>query len=169
MLLPLPPAVLVGGAGGGGGAYARAPRGFFIGGDAGGAVMVGAGADAAHGAFAFGAHAGYQWASGLSLQLRFDDLGVSPPDGSGPLLLGTVGARYSLPLVLMPFAEALVGPAFHGSQVTPAAGLGLGVSLPVLRHLAFDLSVRDWIAGLDGAVRNVPTAELGITVGFTGR
>jgi hypothetical protein len=74
-----------------------------------------------------------------------------------------------MPLVVMPFAEALLGPAFNGSHATPTAGIGLGVTLPVLRHLAFDVSVRDWIADLDGGVRNVPTFQVGITVGFPGR
>jgi hypothetical protein len=58
---------------------------------------------------------------------------------------------------------------FNGTHAAPAAGLGLGVTLPVLRHLAFDLSVRDWIADLDGGVRDIPTFQLGITVGFPGR
>ena len=131
--------------------------------------MLGSGSDAAHGAWAFGARAGYQFSSGLSLQARFDDLGVRAPDGSGPLLFASGGVRYVLPFIVMPFAEALVGPAFYGPHTSLGAGLGLGVALPVGRHLSFDFAARDWIADVDGAVRHVPTFEVGITVGFGGR
>ena len=168
LYMPLPSAVLVGAVGGGSGAVSRAPSGVFAGADTGLAIMVGSGQDAARDAWSFGARAGYQWRSGLAVQGRFDDLGVGPPTGGGSLLVASAGVRYSMPLVVMPFAEALVGPAFNGTHTTPAAGLALGVTLPVLRHLAFDLSVRDSIADVDGAVRNVPTFQLGITVGFPG-
>ncbi len=170
MLVPLPPPRLVGAyGGGGGGSIAHAPRGLFLGADTGLATMLPGRVDGAHGAWAFGARAGYQWRSGLAAQVRFDDLGVGAPDGSAPLLFATAGVRYSLPLVVMPFVEVLVGPAVYGAHVSPGAALGGGVSLPVLRHLAFDLSIRDWIAGIDGDVRHVVTAELGVSVGFGGR
>jgi len=165
----LPPARLVGAFGGGGGAFSRAPSGFFVGADTGWAVMLGPGSAPAPDAWAFGARLGYEWRNGLAIEGRFDDLGVDPPKGGGSLLVGSGGIRYSLPFVVMPFAEALIGPAFNGSHVTPGAGLGLGASLPVVRHLMIDLALRDWIVDLDGAVRNVPTIELGIAVGFPGR
>jgi hypothetical protein len=165
----MPPLRLVGAVGGGGGAYSHAPSGLFIGADTGWAVMLGEGTAPARDAWTFGARAGYEWRNGLALEARFDDLGVAPPLGGGPLLTATGGVRYSMPFIVMPFAEALIGPAFNGTHVAPAAGIGLGASLPVLRHLMFDLSVRDWIADIDGAVRNTPTVELGITVGFAGR
>jgi hypothetical protein len=165
----VPPLRLVGGFGGGGGAIARAPSGLFIGADTGWAVMLGPRESSAPNAWAFGARVGYEWQNGLALEGRFDDLGVHPPTGGGSLLFGSAGIRYSLPLVVMPFAEALVGPGFNGSHLAPGAGLGVGASLPVLRHLMFDLALRDWIIDLDGGVRNVPTVELGITVGFGGR
>jgi len=148
----------------------HAPSGGFIGADTGVATLLPSNRDAAEVGWAFGFRGGYQWRSGIALQVRFDDLGVNAPGGGGgPLLLATAGVRYSLPLALMPFAEVLVGPTFYGSQVTPGAALGLGVSLPVLRHLAFDLSVRDWLADLGGSVCNTPTVELGATVIFGGR
>lgn len=165
----LPPFRLVGGFGGGGGAISRAPSGLFVGADTGWAVMLGPGPGPAPNAWAFGTRVGYQWRNGLALEGRFDDLGVEPPTKGGSLLFGSAGIRYSIPFVVMPFAEALIGPAFNGTHAAPGAGLGIGASLPVVRHLMFDLSLRDWIVDLDGAVRNVPTIELGITVGFTGR
>ena len=168
-LFPLPPPVLVGVHGGGGDRLAHAPTGPLIGIDAGWATMLGSGSDAAHGAWAFGARAGYQFSSGLSLQARFDDLGVHAPDGSGPLLFATGGVRYVLPFIVMPFAEALVGTALYGPHASPGAGLGLGVALPVGRHLSFDFAARDWIADVDGTVRHIPAFEIGLTVGFGGR
>ena len=167
-LMPLPPARLVGSFGGGSGSLWHAPSGPFVGAESGLGLMLGSGTDPARDAWAFGARVGYQWRSGLALEARFDDLGVDPRTGGGSLLVASGGVRYSMPLVVMPFAEALIGPAFNGTHATPAVGVALGVSLPVLRHLAFDLSARDWIADLDGAVRNVPTFELGLTVGFSG-
>ncbi len=131
--------------------------------------MTGAGNDPAHDAWSFGARVGYQWRSGLAIEGRFDDLGVDPPRGGGSLLVASAGLRYSMPFVVMLFAEALVGPVFNDSHAAPAAGLGLGITLPVVRHLALDLSVRDWIAGLDGVVRDVPTVQMGLSVGFPGR
>jgi hypothetical protein len=168
-LSALPPSTLVGAVGGGGGALSRAPSGLFVGADTGWAVMLGPGSEPAPNGWAFGARLGYQWRSGLALEARFDDLGVDPPTGGGSLLVGSGGVRYSLPFLVMPFAEALVGPAFNGSHVTPGAGVGLGASLPVVRHLMIDLALRDWIVDLDGAVRNIPTVELGVAVGFPGR
>jgi hypothetical protein len=69
----------------------------------------------------------------------------------------------------MPYAEAMVGPAIYGDKTTFGTALGLGVTIPVLRHLAIDLGGRDEIAEVDGVVRNVPTFCLGITVGFGAR
>ena len=146
----------------------RAPEGLFLGADTGVATLLPSNKDPAHVGWAFGFRGGYQWRSGIALQARFDDLGVDAPKTGGTLLFTTLGLRYSLPLPLMPFAEVLGGTAIYGSNVTPGVGLGLGVSLPVLRHLVFDLSIRDWIAELDSSVCNVPTVELGITV-ITGR
>jgi hypothetical protein len=168
-LVPLPPLRLVGGAGGGGGSIARAPSGPFLGADTGWATMLGAAGAPATGAWSFGARAGYAFSSGLALDARFDDLGVHAPSGEGPLLLGTAGVRYSLPFIVMPFADAHFGAAWYGDHATPTAGLGLGLSFPVLRHLLVDVSARDWIADVDGSVRHVPTFELGIAGGFGGR
>ncbi len=161
-----PLAVLVGAAGGGGGGYAHVPGGLFLGADSGVATILPSGKDSAHAAWTFGARGGYQWRSGVALQARFDDLGVEAPSGGPTLLTATAGLRYSLPFEPMPFGEVLVGPAIFGSQVTPTVAVGVGISLPVLRHLVFDLSVRDWVMDVDSAVRNVLTGELGVSVIF---
>lgn len=166
---PPPLAVLSATHGGGGGVVGRAPRGPFVGADAGGAVMLARGEDPSRGAWAFGARAGYQWRSGVAFDLRFDDLGLDAPDGSGPLLVGSAGLRYGFPLVVMPYAEARLGDAFYGPHSSVAAAIALGLAVPVFRHLALDLGARDWIADLDGRVRHTPTFEVGLAVGFDGR
>lgn len=166
--------VLVGSFGGGHGRGGLAPRGWFIGADTGWAWFVSMPDAAARttspprdNAWCFGARAGYQLASGLAVQARFDKLGVDAPDGSGAVDMISAGVRYSIPIVPMPFAEAMVGPGIHGSAVDPGAGIGLGVSLLVARHVAFDGALRDWIVDL-GGVRHIPTITFGITAGFGG-
>ncbi len=181
---PLPPAllgslrgmdpVLVGSFGGGHGLGLGAPHGWFLGADAGRAWLIGGTDIAARStssphddAWCFGARAGYQLASGLAVQVRFDQLGVSAPNGGGSMMTASAGVRYSVPIVPMPFAEALIGPAFHGAEVAPSAGLGVGVSLVIARHIAFDALLRDWLIDTDG-VHHVPAVMLGITAGFGG-
>ena len=169
----LPPAFLVGSFGGGhsGG---RGPRGFFFGADTGWAWLVG-GTDIAtrsttgtqDSAWCFGAKAGYQLRSGLAVQVRYDHLGVTAPDASGNLSFATVGVRYALPMVIEPFAEAMAGPAFHGSDVSLGAGLGGGLAVIATRHVVFDAAVRDWLVDIRG-VHHAPTVTLGITAGFGG-
>ncbi len=166
--------VLVGAFGGGHGHGGRAPHGWFLGADAGLAWLVGTTDTAVRTtssprdhAWCFGARAGYQLASGLAVQARFDKLGVDAPDGSGTLDTISGGVRYSVPVVPMPFAEAMIGPTFHGSDVSASAAVGVGLSLLVARHVAFDAAAHDWIIDL-GGVRHVPTVTLGITAGFGG-
>lgn len=181
---PLPPAllgslrrmdpVLVGAFGGGQGHWLGAPHGWFLGVDAGRAWLIGGTDIAARStsgvhdeAWCFGARAGYQLVSGLAVQVRFDKLGVSAPNDRGPVMTASAGVRYSVPVVPMPFAEVLIGPAFHGSSVAPSAGLGVGASLVAARHIMFDASLRDWLIDT-GGVHHVPTVMLGITAGFGG-
>lgn len=175
-LLQFRPALLVGAFGGAAGAYARMPSGFFLGADTGLATLLASDADRAESArtlvapsrrgWAFGVRTGYAWASGLAIQARFDDLGVHTSDGTGSMMFASAGLRYALPFVVMPFAEALVGPAFDSSGVALGASLGVGASILVTRHLAIDLALRDWIADLDGGIRHIPTATLGLQIGF---
>lgn len=166
--------VLIGAFGSGHGRGARAPRGWFLGADTGWAWFIGMPAVVARSsetprsdAWCFGARAGYQWRSGLSVQARFDKLGVEAPDGSGTLETISAGVRYSLPIVPMPFVEAMVGPTLHGSAAAASAGIGAGVSLLVARHMAFDAAAHDWVVDLAG-VHHVPTITFGITAGFGG-
>lgn len=169
----LPPALLVGSFGGGhsGG---HAPSGLFFGVDTGWAWLVGGSdvvarstAEVRSNAWCFGARGGYQLASGLAVQARYDHLGVTAPDRSGTLSLISAGVRYAFPMEIEPFAEAMVGPALHGSATSPAAMLGVGVSVLATRHVAFDLALRDWLVDI-GGVHHVPAATLGITAGFGG-
>ena len=166
--------VLVGAFGSGHGRGVRAPQGWFFGADTGWAWLVGMPATATRGgsttrsnAWCFGARAGYQLRSGISVQARFDKLGVEAPDGSGALDTVSAGIRYSLPTVPMPFAEVMAGPTLHGSDAAASAGVGLGVSLLVARHVGFDAVARDWIVDL-GGVHHIPTITFGITAGFGG-
>ena len=169
----LPPALLIGSFGGGhsGG---RGPRGFFFGADTGWGWLVG-GSDVAarsttprdDNAWCFGARAGYQLRSGLAVQVRYDHLGVTAPDASGPMSFATAGVRYALPMEIEPFAEALVGPSFHGSDVSMGAGLGIGLGVILTRHAVFDVTARDWLFDIRG-VHHVPTVTLGLSAGFAG-
>jgi len=170
----LPPALLVGSFGGGHGHGVRAPRGVFLGVDTGWAWLLGMSDVEARtlvpvdrNGWCYGARFGYQFASGVAIQARYDKLGVSAPDASGDLAVASAGVRYSVPVVPMPFAEALVGPAFHGTSTSPIVGLGVGASVFVARHVGFDVALRDWIVDL-GGVHHIPTVTLGISAGFGG-
>ena len=166
----------IGAFGGGSGGYARMRSGFFLGADTGVAASVSSDTDSVartdppvepkDRAWTFGVRAGYEWDNGIAVQARVDDLGIHTNDGTEPLTFCTVGVRYSLPFVVMPFAEALVGPAFDSSGTSLGAGVGLGASILVTRHLGIDVALRDWMADLDGGIRHVPTATVGIQLGF---
>ncbi len=169
----VPPRLLVGSFGGGhsGG---RGPHGWFAGVDTGWAWLLGTDDVAARttgapheDAWCFGARAGYQLRSGLALQARYDHLGVTSPDGTGRLSFAAFGLRYGFPSEIEPFAEAMIGPAFHGSEVSPAAAIGVGASVLATRHLTFDLALRDWLVDA-GGIHHAPTATLGLTAGFGG-
>jgi len=169
----MPPALLVG-AFGGGHSHGRGPHGFFFGADTGWAWLQG-GADATArttgtvdtSAWCFGARAGYQLRSGLAIQARTDHLGITAPDASGTLGIVSAGVRYAFPSEIEPFAEAMIGPALHGPSVSPAAELGIGLSVLATRHVTFDLTARDWLLDL-GRVRHAPSIAFGITAGFGG-
>jgi hypothetical protein len=169
MLVLVPDARLIGSSGGGGGGVGRAPSGAFFGVDTGATILLGTGDAPARDAGGFGARAGYQLSSGLAFDVRFDDLGVHAPDVDGPIFVASAGVRYVLPLIVMPFVDAHVGPAFYGSHVAPAVGLGLGLAFPLGRHAAFELSARDWVADVDADVRHTAMFGGGITIGFGGR
>ncbi len=135
--------------------------------EAGWATVLPAGRDPARGSLALGVRAGWQFANGLALHLRYDDLGVQPTSSSWPLQLATAGLRYSIPFfVPLPFAEVDAGPAFVGGDVTFGAGAGLGVSVPLGRHVLVDAVARDWLVSIAGELRQTLTASLGLTVTF---
>lgn len=170
----LPPAILTGGFGGGH-SGARAPHGFFLGADTGWAWRVGGTTDVVarevvatrSNAWCFGARGGYQLASGLAVQARYDHLGVAAPDDSGALSFVSAGVRYAFPMEIEPFAEAMVGPALHGSTTSPGAALSVGLAVLLSRHAAFDLAARDLLVDL-GGVRHIPSITLGISAGYGG-
>jgi hypothetical protein len=147
--------------------------GLFLGVDTGLSLALPSGYDAAQDAWAFGGRFGYEFADGVAVQARYDDLGLTPhltrpPEGS--MQVGSVGARYTFPfLVPLPFVEALWGPAFHGDTASVSGGLGLGASIPVGRHLRFDVAVRDWITQIDDQLRHTLTFEVGAAVSFASR
>jgi hypothetical protein len=137
----------------------------YIGLDAGGALLLDADHTPLTGALAFGLHAGYRLPSGLAFDLRADELGVDAPDGGGPLIAGGLGMRYTVPLEVMPFVEAHLGALEYG-PVSLAGDAAVGLALPIGNHLEIDLSARDWIAQIDGAIHHVPMFALGFEVGF---
>lgn len=157
---PLAPAGRVG---------ARGTSGPFLGVDGGWSVALPSQAESAAGAFGFGARFGYAWRSGLSLQARYDDLGVRPTLGdpaTAPLQLGSIGVRYAVPFALMPFGEALVGAAFDGGDPRFTAGAGVGLAVPLARHVAIEGVVRDWFVPARLELRQVVVFRFGLTVGF---
>lgn len=168
------PRALLTGSFGGGHSGGRAPHGFFLGADTGWAWLVG-GSDVVarevvatpSNAWCFGARGGYQLASGLAVQARYDHLGLAAPDASGALSFVSAGVRYAFPMEIEPFAEAMVGPALHGSTTSPGAALSVGLSVLASRHAAFDLTARDLLVDI-GRVRHVPSITLGITAGYGG-
>jgi hypothetical protein len=142
-----------------GGAFAAVEVGW--------ATLLPAGIDPAQGGLALGARAGWQFANGLGLHVRYDELGVEPPSSSSPLQLATAGLRYSVPFLdPLPFAEVQAGPGFVGADVRFGAGVGLGVSVPVARHILLDAVARDWLIAIAGELRQTLTASLGLTVTF---
>jgi hypothetical protein len=163
-----PPARLVGGAGGGS-FVSHAPSGFYLGAETAWTVAPPANADPAHSGWGFGLRAGYQLASGLAPQLRFDDLGITPPGQDHVVLCATAGLRYVLPLFPMPYVEVGAGPAFVGSGASIAGAVAIGLALPVARHVEVDVSAHDWIVSPGGNLRQVLGFGVGVAVGFGGR
>lgn len=157
-------AALSPGAQGGG----RTPRGPFLGIEGGLGVTLASRDRSSEDAWAFGVRLGYQARNGISVFGRYDDLGVKPvPSNDARLQTATFGVRYAIPfLVPLPFIEAMAGAAFGAADpVRPAAGVGLGISLPIDRA-SIDLSARDWLISLDGSPRQALTFQLGVTVVF---
>jgi len=164
--IPRPPARLTGTVLSPGHGPAEAQEGLLLGIGSGWSTLLPSSRDAADGAWSLGARLGYQLRYGLALDARYDYLGVAPHADGRVLQTGAAGLRYSLPWYVEPFAEAALGCTFHGADVSIGGGVGLGISLPVGQHLAFDLALRDWITPLDGEVRHVLSTHLGVTLTF---
>jgi hypothetical protein len=135
--------------------------------EGGGSLLLAAGRDTSHSSFAFGARAGWQFAQGLALHVRYDDLGVRPASASSPLQLATAGLRYSAPfLVPLPFAEVDAGAAFVARAVDLGGAFGIGLSLPIGSHVLIDVVGRDWLVPIAGTLRQTLTASLGLSITF---
>jgi len=164
--MPVPHARLIGGSPGGPQAASGA-GGPLLGVEGGWATTLATGNDPAHGAWAFGARAGWAFANGLAVHVRYDDLGVEPAHLSTPLQLATLGLRYSIPFfVPLPFAEVDAGPALVAGDVRFGAGAAVGVSVPLGRQVLVDLAARDWLVPIAGVLRQTITVGLGLTVSF---
>lgn len=151
-----------------GGQAGEGPRGGpFLGVEGAWATTLAVADDPAHGSPAFGVRAGWAFANGLALHLRYDDLGVEPSSSPSPLQAVTGGLRYSLPFVEpLPFAEVDAGPAFVGGDAHFGAAAGLGASLPLGPYVLVNLVARDWLVPIAGELRQTLTAGLGLTVTF---
>lgn len=161
-------AVLIASAGGGGGPVAHAPAGLFLGADAGAAMMIGLPQDPTRIAPAFDVRAGYAWRWGLTFQSRFDDFGVESPARVGPLMMLGLGARYSFPLVVMPYVEVDGGPIFDPQRVSGGIVVGTGLAIPLHRHVLVDVGIHDAIVET-GGVRHIFGFGVGIALGFGSR
>jgi hypothetical protein len=149
----------------------RGPRpGWILGADTGWSTRFAEGANPASGGWGFGARAGYAFGGGFQVDARYDDLGthLRDVDRSGVLQAATVGARYELPLYVLPFAEARVGSSFDSAAAWFAAAIAVGVAFPVARPLSVDLTVRDWFVPAGDALHSIVTVQLGFTVRFGG-
>lgn len=165
--LTLPGARLLGGGSRGGYSAGSAGGGPLLGLEGAWATTLPAADDPAYGSWAFGARAGWAFANGLALHVRYDDLGVEPASSSSPLQLATVGLRYSLPFVVpLPFAEVDAGSAFVGGDARFGAGAALGASVPIGPHVLVDLVGHDWLVPIAGELRQTLTGGIALTVTF---
>jgi hypothetical protein len=129
--------------------------------------MLPAAGDPGYGSPTLAARVGWQFPSGITLHLRYDDLGLRPDPSASPLQVATVGLRYSVPFFIpLPFAEVDAGSAFVGGDPKFGASVGLGVSVPLGSHVLLDAAGRDWLIPISGELRQTLTACLGLTVTF---
>ncbi len=145
----------------------RALSGLQLRVDAGGSARFAVGGDPTEGAWGFGASLGYAWPSGISLDARYDDLGVDRTDvAATPLQTASAGVRFNAPFVVMPFGEVRCGSAFDTMGVFFAAAIALGVEVPITRYLSVEVTVRDWLVPDPTALRSVATFQAGLTLRF---
>jgi hypothetical protein len=147
------------------------PRpGWILGADTGWSTRFAEGVSPGAQGWGFGARAGYAFGGRFQVDARYDYLGVRlrDPVHDGALQAATVGARYELPLFVLPFAEVRVGPSFDSANAWFAAALALGVAIPVARPLSIDVTVRDWLVPEGDALHSILTVQLGFTIRFGG-
>jgi hypothetical protein len=157
------------------------PDGYLFGVDVGAAVPLATGGEESAVGLSLSGRFGYQFHDGLSLALRYEDLGLSPNLINGTQLqFVAADVRYSFPFILpMPFVEAAVGlgvgtssaalaPGQGTTAVGPAGALGVGVSFPLTHHFAVDVGVRDWLTSIAGNLYQVFSLEAGVGFAFGG-
>lgn len=155
-------------------------EGAIFGVDIGGAFPI-AGATEARDSVAFGGRVGYQFRDGIALQARFDSLGVTQTlINNSQLMFATIGMRYTFPFLFpLPFVEAMIGPSFVNSspsvgqvgaseQVDFGAGVGLGASFLLSRHVSIDVSAHDWLSPVGGSLLQVLTVQAGVSLSVGG-
>lgn len=135
--------------------------------EGGGSFLTSTGSDPARASFTFGSRAGWAFAQGVAVHIRYDDLGVRPVAGSSPLQFATAGLRYSAPFIVpLPFAEVDAGAALVAKGVAVGGSGGIGISVPIGSHVVVDAVGRDWLVPIAGVLRQTFTASLGLTVTF---
>lgn len=171
------PGRLVGSAGGG--VFktgAGLGTGLLFGVELGGAVRLPEDRLGAAAGFALGALLGYQAGNGLALGARYDDFELGPGTlEHARFQFATFTVRFTFGrLTPMPYVEAAAGLSFVStpgplgsegpSVVNAGGGVGGGVALPLGRHVALALGLRDWLAPSNGALAQVLSLQLGVTL-----
>ncbi len=157
------------------------PSGYLFGLDVGAALPLATGGVESQANLSLGARLGYQFANGLSVAFRYEDLGLAPDlVDSAQFQFAALEVRYSFPYVFpMPFIEAAAGLSIATANaplrlgggsvsVGPGGSVGLGVSFPLTHHFAIDVTGRDWLAPLSGQLFQIFTIEAGLAFAFGG-
>jgi hypothetical protein len=143
------------------------PHGLYVGLDTGEGFLPAGGSSLSSPTWGFGVHTGYRLGSGLGFDLRLDDLGSSPAQGTSSaavLRAGGFGVRYTFAGAIAPFAEVHLG--LLGPDSSVAGDVALGAAMPIGNHLELNLTARDWIGTAAGALEQVPFVTIGLIVGF---
>jgi hypothetical protein len=154
--------------------------GLFFEMDLGSALTLPVGDAVTRGAAAFGGGLGYRAANGLSMMLRYDDLGLPVGLDGTRFQFATYAMRYTFPYPIpMPYVEAAVGLSFvtpsgplgseqsTGTALGAGGAFGFGVAIPLSHHAAIDVGLRDWTSLTNGSFFQVLSLTAGIefTVG----
>ncbi len=117
-------------------------------------------------AWALGIGLAFVLRRGISIDGRYEDLGISRGSTSTPLQTATAGIRYALRLPVRPFAELRCGTAFDITGAFFASAIALGLEVPVSRFLRVEVSVRDWLVPDSAMLHSIATFNVGLTVRF---